>query len=72
MKHNVIKQFVSEVCWGNLDYLVVDCPLGTGDEPLSIVQLLGRADGAVIVTTPQQLAIIDVKKCITFCRHLKL
>jgi len=72
MKHNVIKQFVTDVSWGNLDYLVVDCPPGTGDEPLSIVQLLGNADGAVIVTTPQQLSVIDVKKCITFCRQLNL
>jgi len=72
MKHNVIKQFVTDVSWGNLDYLVVDCPPGTGDEPLSIAQLLGKIDGAVIVTTPQQLAVVDVKKCITFCRQLKL
>lgn len=72
MKHNVIKQFVTDVCWGDLDYLVVDCPPGTGDEPLSVVQLLGNVDGAVIVTTPQQLAVVDVKKCITFCRQLNL
>jgi len=72
MKHNVIKQFVTEVCWGDLDYLVVDCPPGTGDEPLSVAQLLGKVDGAVIVTTPQQLAVVDVKKCITFCRQLNL
>lgn len=72
MKHNVIKQFVSEVFWGDLDYLVVDCPPGTGDEPLSIVQLLGKADGAVVVTTPQQLAVTDVKKCLTFCKQLSL
>jgi Mrp family chromosome partitioning ATPase len=72
MKHNIIKQFVTDVSWGNLDYLIVDCPPGTGDEPLSIVQLLGNADGAVIVTTPQQLSVIDVKKCITFCRQLNL
>ncbi len=72
MKHNVIKQFVTDVCWGNLDYLVVDCPPGTGDEPLSIVQLLGKIDGAIIITTPQQLAVVDVKKCITFCRQLNL
>jgi len=72
MKHNVIKQFVTDVCWGDLDYLVVDCPPGTGDEPLSVVQLLGKVDGAVIVTTPQQLAVVDVKKCITFCRQLNL
>ncbi len=72
MKHNVIKQFVTDVSWGNLDYLVVDCPPGTGDEPLSIVQLLGNPDGAVVITTPQQLSVIDVKKCITFCRQLNL
>jgi Mrp family chromosome partitioning ATPase len=72
MKHKVIKQFLTDVSWGNLDYLVVDCPPGTGDEPLSIVQLLGNADGAVIVTTPQQLSVIDVKKCIAFCRQLNL
>ncbi len=72
MKHNVIKQFVTDVSWGNLDYLVVDCPPGTGDEPLSIVQLLGKIDGAIIITTPQQLAIVDVKKCLTFCKQLKL
>jgi len=72
MKHNVIKQFVSDVSWGILDYLIVDCPPGTGDEPLSIIQLLGKADGAVVVTTPQQLAVTDVKKCITFCKQLSL
>ena len=72
MKHNVIKQFVTDVFWGYLDYLVVDCPPGTGDEPLSIAQLLGRIDGAVIVTTPQQLAVVDVEKCITFCHQLNL
>jgi Mrp family chromosome partitioning ATPase/predicted Fe-Mo cluster-binding NifX family protein len=72
MKHSVIKQFVTDVCWGDLDYLVVDCPPGTGDEPLSIAKLLGHIDGAVIVTTPQQLAVVDVEKCITFCRQLSL
>ncbi len=72
MKHNMIEQFVKKVCWGELDYLVVDCPPGTGDEPLSIVQLLGNIDGAIIVTTPQDIAVIDVKKCITFCRQLHL
>ncbi len=72
MKHNVIKQFISDVYWGDLDYLIIDCPPGTGDEPLSIIQLLGKADGAVVVTTPQQLAVADVKKCITFCKQLNL
>lgn len=72
MKHSVIKQFVTDVFWGDLDYLVVDCPPGTGDEPLSIAQLLGQIEGAIIVTTPQQLAVVDVKKCITFCKQLNL
>ncbi len=72
MKHNLIKQFTSEVDWGKLDYLVVDCPPGTGDEPLSIVQTIPNADGAIVVTTPQQLSVVDVKKCISFCRLLNL
>lgn len=72
MKHNLIKQFTSDVHWGQLDYLVVDCPPGTGDEPLSIVQSLGNVDGAIVVTTPQQLSVIDVKKCISFCGQLNL
>ena len=72
MKYQVIKQFLKDVNWGNLDFLIVDSPPGTGDEPLSIVQLLENADGAVVVTTPQEVALSDVRKCITFCRNLKL
>lgn len=72
MKYKMIKQFLKDVQWGNLDFLVVDSPPGTGDEPLSIVQLLENADGAVIVTTPQEVALSDVRKCINFCRNLKL
>ena len=71
-KHGVIKEFISAVDWGELDYLVVDCPPGTGDEPLSVIQLLRDVDGAIIVTTPQDLALVDVRKSVTFCRHLKL
>jgi len=71
-KYHMIKQFLKDVNWGELDFLIIDSPPGTGDEPLSIVQLLENADGAVIITTPQQLAIVDVKKCITFCRQLNL
>ena len=72
MKHNIINNFVSNVAWGEIDYLVVDCPPGTGDEPLSIVQLIPGIDGAVVITTPQQLSVIDVKKCVTFCRQLNV
>jgi len=72
LKMNVIKQFLRDVEWGELDFLVVDCPPGTGDEPLSVAQLIGNPDGAVIVTTPQDLALSDVRKCVTFCRKLRL
>lgn len=72
LKMNVIKQFLKDVDWGELDYLIVDSPPGTGDEPLSIAQLIPDATGAIIVTTPQELALADVRKCITFCRKLKL
>jgi Mrp family chromosome partitioning ATPase len=70
MKMGVIKQFLKDVAWGELDYLIIDSPPGTGDEPLSICQLIGDLDGAVIVTTPQKVASVDVRKSITFCRHV--
>lgn len=72
MKYGVIKQFIRDVEWGELDYLIVDSPPGTGDEPLSIAQLVPDADGAVIVTTPQDLAIEDVRKSVKFCETLSL
>jgi ATP-binding protein involved in chromosome partitioning len=72
LKMGVIKQFLADVEWGELDYMVVDSPPGTGDEPLSIAQLIPEADGAVIVTTPQNVAIQDVRKCITFCGQVNL
>jgi Mrp family chromosome partitioning ATPase/predicted Fe-Mo cluster-binding NifX family protein len=72
MKYQMIKQFLKDVQWGSLDFLIVDSPPGTGDEPLSVVQLLENADGAIIVTTPQEVALTDVRKCITFCRNLNL
>ncbi|MCX5814799.1 MAG: iron-sulfur cluster carrier protein MrpORP [Proteobacteria bacterium] len=72
MKANIIRQFLQNVAWGDLDALVVDCPPGTGDEPLSIAQFLAAKGSAIIVTTPQQMATIDVEKCITFCGQLNL
>jgi ATP-binding protein involved in chromosome partitioning len=72
MKANVIRQFLQDVIWGDLDLLVVDSPPGTGDEPLSVCQLIKNLDGAVIVTTPQKVASVDVRKSITFCRQLNV
>ena len=72
MKYNVIKQFLKDVEWGALDVLVVDSPPGTGDEPLSVAQLIPDPTGAVVVTTPQDLSVADVRRCVTFCRQLDL
>ena len=68
MKHGVFQQFLGEVEWGNLDYLIIDLPPGTGDEPLSIAQLIGQVDGSVIVTTPQDVALLDSRKTVVFSR----
>lgn len=70
MKMGVIKQFLADVEWGDLDYLIVDAPPGTGDEPLSLCQLIEPLDGAVIVTTPQKVAAVDVRKSVSFCRQV--
>jgi ATP-binding protein involved in chromosome partitioning len=72
LKMGLIKQFLKDVEWGELDYLIIDCPPGTGDEPLSVVQLIENADGAIIVTTPQAVAISNVRKAITFSRQVGL
>jgi ATP-binding protein involved in chromosome partitioning len=66
IKMGAIKQFLEEVEWGALDYLIIDLPPGTGDEPLSVAQLVPDPDGAVIVTTPQEVALISVRKSINF------
>jgi len=71
-KYHMIKQFLKDVEWGELDFLIIDSPPGTGDEPLAIIQLLEQADGAVVVTTPQEVALSDVRRGITFCRNLDL
>ncbi len=72
LKMSVIKQFLKDVVWGDLDYLIIDSPPGTGDEPLSVAQLAAPVTGAVIVTTPQSVATADVRKSINFCRQLKM
>lgn len=71
-KFHAIRQFLKDVAWGSLDYLVVDSPPGTGDEPMSVAQLVGSPAAAVIVTTPQDVAISDVRRCVSFCNTLSL
>ena len=71
-KNGLIKQFLKDVYWGDLDYLIVDAPPGTSDEHISIAQYLKatNVDGAIIVTTPQEVSIIDVRKEINFCKKV--
>jgi Mrp family chromosome partitioning ATPase/predicted Fe-Mo cluster-binding NifX family protein len=71
MKIGVINQLLGDVEWGDLDFLVLDCPPGTGDEPLSIGQTIPRAE-VVMVGTPQEVAMADVRKAVSFCRQLGL
>lgn len=71
MKMGAIQQFLSEVNWGALDYLIVDLPPGTGDEALSIIQLAPNVQGAVIVTTPQDVAVLDAVKAVKFIERLE-
>jgi len=71
MKHQAIRQFISDIDWGRLDYLIIDAPPGTGDEPLSVVQTIPEAQ-AIIVTTPQEISLADVRKSIDFCRKTNL
>ena len=70
-KAGMIQQFVGQVEWGNLDFLIIDAPPGTGDEPLTVVQTIRDAK-AVVVTTPQEVALSDVRKSINFCDTVKL
>ncbi|SES78978.1 ATP-binding protein involved in chromosome partitioning [Methanococcoides vulcani] len=71
-KMGAIKQFLEEVDWGVLDYLIIDLPPGTGDEPLSIAQLIGNLDGTVVVTTPQDVALTSVRKSLNFAKMLEV
>ena len=71
LKIGVIRQFISDIDWPELDYLILDSPPGTGDEPLTIAQTIPDAK-AIIVTTPQEISLADVRKSINFCRHVNM
>ncbi len=71
LKHSFIRQAISEVNWGDLDFLVIDSPPGTGDEPLSVAQTITGAQ-ALIITTPQEVSLADVRKAINFCRKVEM
>jgi ATP-binding protein involved in chromosome partitioning len=71
LKHSIISQFIGYTAWGDLDFLIIDSPPGTGDEPLSVIQT-AKPDGAIVVTTPQDVATFDVRKSIDFCKQLNL
>ena len=72
LKHSAIRQFLMDVNWGDLDYLVIDLPPGTGDEPLSVAHLIKNVDGTIIVTTPQDVALLDSRKAVNFSRLLNI
>jgi len=72
LKMGAIRQFLSEIAWGNLDYLLIDLPPGTGDESLSVLQLLPEMDGVVIVTIPSEVSQDVVKKAVTFARKMEV
>jgi len=71
IKYSAIKQFIADVEWGDLDILIIDSPPGTGDEPLTIAQTIQDAK-AIIVTTPQEVSLADVRKSISFCKTVKM
>lgn len=71
VKYSAIRQFIADVEWGALDFLVIDSPPGTGDEPLTVAQTIKDAK-AIIVTTPQEVSLADVRKSINFCKTLKM
>lgn len=72
MKMAAIRQFMSDVNWGDLDFLIIDLPPGTSDEPLSVVQFLPDLSGAVIVTTPQEVALLDSRKAVNMVKSMKV
>lgn len=70
MKASVIRQFISDVSWGDLDFLVIDSPPGTGDEPMAVLQTMPDA-ASIVVTTPQEISLADVRKSINFLQYIK-
>lgn len=72
IKHGMIQQFFKDVDWGTLDYLVIDSPPGTGDELLSLINTVEDLTGAVLVTTPQEVAAADVRKSVNFCEKARI
>ncbi|WP_319525183.1 Mrp/NBP35 family ATP-binding protein [uncultured Desulfosarcina sp.] len=71
VKFSAIQQFIGDVEWGDLDFLIIDSPPGTGDEPLTVAQTIAEAK-AIIVTTPQEVSLADVRKSINFCKTVKM
>ena len=72
LKMAAIRQLLGDVNWGELDYLIIDSPPGTGDEPLSACQIIPDIDGALIVTTPQEVAVLDARKSVMFAKELNV
>ncbi len=72
IKLGAIQQFIGDVAWGKLDYLIIDFPPGTSDEPLTVAQSLPQIDGILVVTTPQDVALLDSRKSINFAKTLKM
>jgi Mrp family chromosome partitioning ATPase len=72
MKIGAIQQLLSDVVWGTLDYLIIDLPPGTSDEPLSVAQSIPESEGAIIVTTPQEVSLLDIYKSLNFAEKLKM
>ena len=70
LKMRIIQQFLSDISWGELDFLLVDLPPGTGDEPLTVMQLIPDMDGVVIVTMPSEVSEAVVKKSVTFAKQI--
>jgi ATP-binding protein involved in chromosome partitioning len=72
MKHTAIKQLVQDADWGDIDYLIADFPPGTGDEHISAVQLMKNIKGAIIISTPQQVSMLDAMRSVDFCKQMNV